>query len=134
MTTVFTRSVPPQVDPIAESDGRVRNSWLAWFSQRQTLDNSLQHRWIARAVAGMYAAFPNVIVLSGGSEFDPLMFPVGAPIMVQSDGEYLRGIVNSCTFAAGPVTTTFDVTMDKGATLGTLTGLFYGALTSSVLP
>lgn len=131
--TVFNKSTAPQFDPIADESGRVRTSWLTWFSQRQTFDNSIQHRWVLRFGGGL-SAVAGEIVTYAGTENDPLLFPAGSPLRVISDGNNIRGIVNSCVYDSGAGSLTFNVTMDNGATLGTLTGLFYGVLTSSVLP
>lgn len=132
-TVVYNRNTPPFGVPIAGNDGQVSPQWRMYFSQLQTLFNSLQQRWIKRFGGGLTVT-GNDITTYAGTESDPLIFVTGSPILILHTPDYLRGTVTACSFDSGTSLLTISFTLDDGSVIGSADGLFYGVLTSSVLP
>lgn len=134
-TAVFNRSTPPVRTPIVGSDGNMPSPWLQWFSARQTLDNSLQARWISSGLTtGLVVIDPTTIERLGTSGEDiPMMFPAGTRIRVRESGNIIEGTVSSCSYDSGSTTLTIVAIMDDGIPLTSVDRLYYSVLTSSVI-
>lgn len=130
---VYNRSTPPLGVPMVDKDGHVSPQWRMYFSQLQTLMNSLQQRWIRRFGGGLTVT-GNDITTYAGTENDPLIFLPGSPILILNTPDYLRGTVTACSYDSGTSLLTISFALDDGSVIGSADGLFYGVLTSSVLP
>jgi hypothetical protein len=53
--------------------------------------------------------------------------------MVLDGSELVKGVVISCTFDSGPSDVTWTVRMDKGHALTSVSEVYFGILTSSVI-
>ena len=131
---VFNRSTPPFGVPMVGQDGQVSPQWRMYFSQLQTLVNSLQSRWQILWVSGI-----NVINatdfyrIAPAGEYQQYAIPAGSRIMVRNGGVLVKGTMTSISYDAGTTTLLMSATLDGGAALSSVDWLFYSTLTSSVI-
>lgn len=129
---IYNKSTLPVADPISDKDSLITARWRAWFSARQSFDNSIQTRWIRHLTAPITTVDTQTISRTLTESFT-LAYPAGSRIMVNDGGTLYKGTVVSCTYDGGTGTVTWVIEMDGGHALSSVSEIYYSCLTSSVI-
>lgn len=131
---VFTRSTPPFGVPMVGQDGQVSPQWRMYFSQLQTLINSLQERWQILWTSGINVINANDFYrIAPAGEYQQYVIPVGSRIMVRESGNLVKGTMTAVSYDSGTTTLLMSATLDGGVALSSVDWFFYSTLTSSVI-